>query len=234
MMNNHPKQIVSTRWLAAAVLGLSAVSAQAMEDESIYSYTKVEVGIGKISGEAGSSQSLNVDGWVGGDFNRLWYQFDVERAGGRTEAAELQLLYGRYIAPFWDAQVGLRHDERPGQRDYLSVGVRGLAPYAFDVDLKLFVRNDGKVFARTRLENDFLLTNRFIARPYFNVEWSASDLDETVRRGPYQFDVGLQVRYEFNRRFAPYAEVSRTLFPSAQSGGQQPSTTFRGGLRVIF
>ena len=104
MTNNYPQQIASLRWLVAAALGLSALSAQAMEDESIYSYTRVEAGTGKIRGQAGSSQSFNVDGWIGGDFNRLWYQFDGERAGGRTEAAELQLLYGRYIAPFWDAQ----------------------------------------------------------------------------------------------------------------------------------
>ena len=234
MTNNYPQQIASLRWLVAAALGLSALSAQAMEDESIYSYTRVEAGTGKICGQAGSSQSFNVDGWIGGDFNRLWYQFDGERAGGRTEAAELQLLYGRYIAPFWDAQVGLRRDERPGQRTYLAVGVRGLAPYAFDVDLKLFVRDDGKVSARTRFENDFLLTNRFIARPYINVEWSASNLDATVRRGPYQTDVGLQARYEFNRQFAPYVDVSRTFYPRAQSGGQRPATTVRAGLRLIF
>ena len=100
--------------------------------------------------------------------------------------------------------------------------------------LKLFVRNDGKVSARTRFENDFLLTNRFIARPYINVEWSASNLDPTVRRGPYQTDVGLQARYEFNRRVAPYVDVSRTFYPRAQSGGQRPATTVRAGLRLIF
>ncbi|MCY1171723.1 Copper resistance protein B [compost metagenome] len=130
--------------------------------------------------------------------------------------------------------MGLRHDERPGQRDYLAVGVRGLAPYAFDVDLKLFVRNDGKVSARTRFEYDFLLTNRFIARPYINVEWSASNLNPTVRRGPYQADTGLQARYEFNRRVAPYVDVSRTFYPRAQSGGQRTATTVRAGLRMIF
>ncbi|AFU44946.1 copper resistance B family protein [Acidovorax sp. KKS102] len=234
MTNNYLKQLASLRWLAAAALGLSALSAQAMEDESIYSYTKIEAGTGKIRGQAGSSQSLSVDGWIGGDFNRLWYQFDGERAGGRIEAAELQLLYGRYIAPFWDAQVGLRHDARPGKRNYLTLGVRGLAPYAFDVDLKLFVRDDGKVSARTRFENDFLLTNRFVARPYVNVEWSASNVDATVRRGLYQADFGLQARYEFNRQFAPYVDVSRTFYPRAQSGGPRPATTVRAGLRVIF
>lgn len=224
----------SRRWLPALALSMVAASAQAMEDESIYSYTRIEADTGKLRGRPGSVQSLAVDGWVGGDVNRLWYQFDAERSGGRTSASELQVLYGRYIAPFWDAQVGLRHDERPGQRDYLALGVRGLAPYAFDVDLKLFVRDDGKLFARTRLENDFLLTNRFIVRPYANVEWSASDQDTTVRRGPYQADLGVQARYEVNRRVAPYVDLSRSFFPRAKAGGEQPATLLRVGLRVIF
>lgn len=170
------KTLPPSRWLTALALGMLAASAQAMEDESIYSYTKVEADTGKLRGRSGSVQSLGVDGWVGGDIHRLWYQFDGERSGGRTSASEVQLLYGRYIAPFWDAQIGLRHDERPDRRDYLTIGVRGLAPYAFDVDLKLYLRDDGKLFARTRVENDFLLTNRFIVRPYASVEWSASTL----------------------------------------------------------
>ncbi len=218
----------------ALLLSTVALGAQAMEDESIYSYNLVEAGAGKVRGQAGSVQSLAIDGWVGGDFNRLWYSLDAERRGGRTEAAELQLLYGRYIAPFWDAQVGLRRDERPAGRDYLTLGVRGLAPYAFDVDLKLFVRDDGKVFARTRFENEFLLTNRFIVTPSLGVEWSASDIDATVRRGAYQADLGVQARYEFNRRIAPYLGLSRTFYPRAQSGGEVAATQWRAGMRVLF
>jgi len=222
------------RRAAGALLAAVALGAQAMEDESIYSYTLVEAGAGKVRGQSGSAQSLAVDGWVGGDFNRLWYQLDTERRGGRTEAAELQLLYGRYIAPFWDAQIGLRRDERPDGRNYLALGVRGLAPYAFDVDLKLFVRDDGKVFARTRFENEFLLTNRFIVTPSVGLEWSASDIDATVRRGAYQADLGVQARYEFNRRVAPYVSLSRTFYPRAQSGGETAATQWRAGLRLLF
>lgn len=219
---------------AALLLATAALGAQAMEDESIYSYTLVEAGAGKVRGQSGSAQSLAIDGWVGGDFNRLWYQLDAERRGGRTEAAELQLLYGRYIAPFWDAQIGLRRDERPDGRDYLALGVRGLAPYAFDVDLKLFVRDDGKVFARTRFENEFLITNRFIVTPTVGLEWSASNVDATVRRGAYQADLGVQARYEFNRRVAPYLSISRTFYPHAQSGGETAATQWRAGLRLLF
>lgn len=222
------------RRAGGALLAAIALGAQAMEDESIYSYTRVEAGAGKVRGQSGSAQSLAIDGWVGGDFNRLWYQLDAERRGGRTEAAELQFVYGRYIAPFWDAQIGLRRDERPDGRDYLALGVRGLAPYAFDVDLKLFVRDDGKVFARTRFENDFLLTNRFVVTPSVGLEWSASDIDATVRRGVYQADLGVQARYEFNRRVAPYLSLSRTFYPRAQPGGETAATQWRAGLRVLF
>jgi len=216
------------------LLAAAAFAAQAMEDESIHTYTLIEAGAGKVRGQSGSVQSLAVDGWVGGDFNRLWYQMDAGRRGGRTEAVELQLLYGRYIVPFWDAQIGLRRDERPDGRSYLTLGVRGLAPYAFDVDLKLFVRDDGKVFARTRFENDFLLTNRFIVTPSLGLEWSASDVDATVRRGPYQADLGVQARYEFNRRVAPYLSLTRTFHPRAEPGGETAATQWRAGLRVLF
>jgi copper resistance protein B len=218
----------------ALLLATATLGAQAMEDESIYSYTLIEADAGKVRGKRGSAQSLAIDGWVGGDFNRLWYQLDSERRGGRTEAAELQLLYGRYIAPFWDAQIGVRRDERPDGRDYLALGVRGLAPYAFDVDLKLFVRDDGKVFARTRFENEFLITNRFIVTPSVGLEWSASDIDATVRRGAYQADLGVQARYEFNRRVAPYLGLSRTFYARAQSGGETAATQWRAGLRLLF
>ena len=227
-------KLPSRRWLTALALGMLTASARAMEDESIYSYSKWEADTGKLRGQSGSVQTINVDGWAGTDINRLWYLFDGKRINGRTSDSELQLMYGRYIAPFWDAQIGLRHDERPKGRDFLALGFRGLAPYSFDADLKLFLRDDGKLFARTRLENDFLLTNRFIVRPYANVEWSASNQDATVRRGPYQTDLGVQARYEINRRIAPYADLSRSFFARAKAGGQRPATLLRAGLRVIF
>lgn len=222
------------RRAGCALVATVALGAQAMEDESLYSSTRVEAGAGKVRGQSGSAQSLAIDGWVGGDFNRLWYSLDAERRGGRTEAAEVQLLYGRYVAPFWDAQIGLRRDERPDGRNYLAVGVRGLAPYAFDVDLKLFVRDDGKIFARTRFENEFLITNRFIVRPSVGLEWAASDIDATVRRGAYQADLGVQARYEFNRRIAPYLSFTRTFYPRAQPGGQSSASQWSAGLRLLF
>jgi len=227
--NKALRRVAAGVWLCAA-----AASAVAMEDESIYSATRIMADTGKVRGQPGSVQSIEVDGWVGGDVNRLWYRYDGERSAGRTSTSELQLLYGRYIAPFWDAQVGLRRDERPEGKSYLALGVRGLSPYAFDVDLKFYVREDGKLFARTLAETDFLLTNRFIVTPSVGVDWAASNIDSTIRRGAYQADVGLRARYEFNRRFAPYLSLSRTFYPRAGDGGETASTQLRAGVRLLF
>lgn len=222
--------------LAACLGGLMAVTpSMAAEDESIYSYTLIEADTGKARNQSGSIQTLGAEGWIGGDFNRFAWRFDGERSQGRTDAVEAQALYSRYIAPFWDLQAGIRHDAKPTSENYAVIGLRGLAPYAFDVDLQAFIRSDGKLLARTRFENDFLITNRFILRPFINGEWSASNLSAEIRSGLYRADFGVQARYEFSRKVAPYIELSRTFYSRAQSGsGTQATTELRAGMRLIF
>lgn len=222
--------------IVACLAGLGATAPSlAAEDDSIYSYTLIEADTGKIRNQPGSLQTLGAEGWIGGDFNRFWWRFNGDRRQGRTEAVEMQALYSRYIAPFWDLQGGIRHDAKPVSENYAVIGLRGLAPYSFDVDLQAFIRSDGKMLARTRFENDFLITNRFIVRPFVNGEWSASNLSAEVRSGLYRADLGVQVRYEFTRKVAPYVELSRTFYPRAQGGsGLGATTELRAGMRLIF
>lgn len=222
------------RAVGALLILTASVEASAMEDESIFSYTRLEASGGKVRGQSTSEQSLVVDGWVGSDFHRLWYLLEAEGRAGRTQANEMQFLYGRYVVQFWDAQIGLRRDQQPNRHDYLTLGVRGLAPYVFDVDLKAFVRDDGKLSARTRVENAFLMTNRFIVTPSVGVQWSASNVDMTARRGVYQVDLGLLARYEITRRIAPYVSLSRALSPRAQFGEPAALTRLSAGMRVLF
>lgn len=80
-------------------------------------------------------------GWIGGDYNRLWIKTegDLNLSRGHGVQGDLQLLYGRLIAPFWDFQAGVRFNEimgprRPSKtRTYAVVGFQGLAPGNFDV-----------------------------------------------------------------------------------------------------
>ncbi|MFM6988586.1 MAG: copper resistance protein B, partial [Arenimonas sp.] len=73
--------------------------------------------------EAGDGRALRwgARAWVGSDLNRLWLRSGGERVGGVTEAADVELLFGRGISPWWDVVAGVRHDFRPGDgRDYLA------------------------------------------------------------------------------------------------------------------
>lgn len=220
--------------LTGALL-LSLPSVGWAEGDPVYSYTRIELDTGKAGKQPGSQQTLKSEGWIGGDFNRFWWRAEAERSRGRTETSEVQALYSRYVAPFWDLQGGIRHDLRPSSENYAVIGLRGLAPYSFDVDLQAFVRSDGKLLARARFENDFLITNRLIARPFVYGQWSASNLGAKVRSGLYRAEAGIQVRYEITRKVAPYIEVSRSFYPGAAAGsGLRPTNEVRVGMRLIF
>lgn len=74
----------------------------------------------------GSALSWDASGWIGGDINRLWLRSEGERTNGVTEDAELQVLYGRSISPWWDVVAGVRQDfkpesPRPGRRSVFRV-----------------------------------------------------------------------------------------------------------------
>ena len=52
----------------------------------------------------------SAQGWMGKDLRKLWLKTEGERAGGDTDEAELQILYSKAIARYWDLQFGVRHD----------------------------------------------------------------------------------------------------------------------------
>jgi copper resistance protein B len=213
---------------AALLAGLS-VAAHAMDHEQTYSYTRAEATLGNAN-----QQSLLLDGWVGGDKDRLWWQGDAAWQSGNVSGSGLGAWYGHYFAPFWDAQIGVRSEGSPNSANYFSIGVRGLAPYQYDTDLKLDVRSDGKWFVRSRFEQELLMSNQFILLPWLAADVSGEDIDATVRAGLYRTDIGLQARYEFTRKFAPFLEVSRTMYLHALVNGEQNATLYMAGLRFIF
>ena len=54
----------------------------------------------------------DLQGWYGGDYDKLWLKSEGEGAFGESpEQAEVQALYSRSIDPWFNLQVGVRHDE---------------------------------------------------------------------------------------------------------------------------
>lgn len=192
-------------------------------------------------GEHGPIASWDFDGWYGTDENKLWLKSEGENSDGTLEQAEFWALYSRNVATFWDVQGGIRHDTQPVSTSYAVLGINGLAPYHYETEAHLFLSDEGDVSARLRGEKDLLLTQRLILQPYAEVNLSAQDVDEQeIGAGFTDGEIGLQTRYEFTRKFAPYVDVryerkfGETSSIAKNNGEDNDNVIGSIGLRLMF
>lgn len=152
------------------------------------------------------AQAWDIQAWYGGDLDKLWIKSEGERNAGSTENAELQVLYSRAISPFFDAQIGTRHDFQPTPtRDWLALGIQGLAPYFFETETTLYIGSEGRSALRLKAEYDVLLTQKWILAPDVEINLYGEDDPQTgVGSGLSDLEFGLRLRYEIVREFAPY------------------------------
>jgi copper resistance protein B len=184
-------------------------------------------------------------GWYGGDKRRLWIksegeQYTSSRTGGE---ADVQALYGKLIAPFFDLQAGVRYEKHfetnNPQRVFAVVGLQGLAPGRFDIEPAFSVSNKGKTSVRFSGTYDTLLTQRLILQPRFETEIAFQrDSEFGVVRGVNDVEIGLRLRYEIRRELAPYFGVTfRQSFDATaqrvqREGGVPNALEFVIGLRM--
>jgi len=169
---------------------------------------------------------LDAQGWYGGDRDKFWWKAEGTHQTQGTSAGEgeLQALYSRLVAPFWDFQAGLRYDRTwgPGPdhgRAFAVIGFTGLAPYWFEVEPALFVSEDGDVSARLSATYDALLTQRLVLQPRLDVNVALQDVPKFgVGSGFNNVELGLRLRYEIRREFAPYVGVTWLRQLGATSG----------------
>lgn len=185
----------------------------------------------------------DAQGRYGGDYHKLGFETEgIRLRSGPTEEAELQLLYSRLLGYFWDLQAGVRYDFRPDpSRAFAVVGVQGLAPGFFELDLKGFVSDEGDLSARLEAEYDLRITQRLILQPKLEVNLSGEDVEERgIGRGISSIEPGLRLRYEITRKVAPYVGVNweRALGQTAdfarEEGEQAENLAFVVGLRLWF
>jgi copper resistance protein B len=174
----------------------------------------------------------DAQGWFGGDYHRLWLKTEGEWLYDTSGVghSELQLLYSRAVAPFWDLQAGLRHDEGMlATRTYAVFGVQGLAPYWFEVDMAAFVSEEAGLQLRLEAEYDLRLTQKLLLQPrlQFNHAFD-DDVAAGIEQGVADSNVALRLRYEISREFAPYVGIERDF-----GGHRQPDETrLVAGLRL--
>jgi len=178
----------------------------------------------------------DVEAWFGGDFNRLWVETEGEHSfrDGSGTLERFDLYYSRLIAPFWDVRAGMGthriYGDASSDRVYFAAGVQGLAPYWFETDLNLRVDTEGNVTADGEVELDLLFTQRLILQPRAEFLFSFSDAEKVgIYSGLNSVELGLRLRYEIRREFAPYAGVSWTRFfgrsaEAVREGGEKAGT----------
>jgi copper resistance protein B len=192
----------------------------------------------QLEGHAGHGHegiSWDTKGWIGRDLDRFLVRSEGLREGGDFRHADVQLMYGRGIARWWDLVVGVRQDLRPTPgRTWAAFGVQGLAPYWFDVEATAYIGQGGRTLVRFEAEYDLLMTNRLKIQPLVEVDlYSQGDAEHGIGSGLSRGEFGLRVRYEIKREFAPYVGVSwdRKYFGTAAAARAAGDST--GGVRFV-
>ncbi len=199
-------------------------------------------------GESASDYRWDIEGWYGGDYNRLWFKSEGQRdtAFKADYDVDFQLLYGRFIRKYYDFQVGGRVETqsfrgRNVTRGQTVIGIEGLVPYNYELEAALFVDQNGKVSGRLSLTKDFLLTQRLILQGRFETNAAVQRVERfTTGSGLNNMEFGVRLRYEIRREFAPYVGVSldRSFGETAtlvrQDGGDPSQVRFVVGVRMWF
>lgn len=198
---------------AAFGAGRMAAAREALRAEHgggrTYRFVIDQLEIGQRDGRDGYAWE-DVQFWYGGDLNKLWIKSQGEGTFGEgVESVEVQALFSRAIAPFFDVQAGVRYDFRPRpDRAHLVLGIQGLAPYWFEVDAAAFLSENGDITARAEVEYDQRITQRLILQPRAELDFSLQDVPELdIGAGLSTAELGLRLRYEIVPEFAPYVGV---------------------------
>jgi copper resistance protein B len=153
--------------------------------------------------------AIDAQAYYGGDVNKLWLKVDGERTGSRLRDTRTEALWAHATSAFWDTQLGLRHDVGDGPaRSWAAFGVQGVAPYWVDVEATVYVGQSGRTAARVEAEYDLMLTQKLIFTPDLELNaYGKSDPARHIGSGLSNIELGLRLRYEITRQFAPYIGI---------------------------
>ena len=153
--------------------------------------------------------AYDLQSWCGKDYNKLVFKAEGETDEGKLHGARTELLWGHAITPHWDTQLGARYDSGlSADQKWLVAGVRGLAPYWFEVDATAYIGEQGRTALRLSTEYELLLTQKLIMQPRLEANfYGKQDAVSELGSGLSDLTTGLRLRYEIRREFAPYVGV---------------------------
>ena len=230
-MSTHATARGGRRLVSLCMLGVTALSTPAFAQYAATSLAPAAVVTGNMPGmdmaddrrfgkvllnqieatraDGSNGQAWDAYAWYGSDFNRLALRTEGDRAAGSSAAGDVEALWSRAAGAFWDTEFGLRSDFGNGSvRNWAAFGVQGIAPYWFDFEATGYVGSGGRAAARFKTEYDLLITQRLVLQPEFETNlYSRSDPARRLGGGIADTRVGVRLRYEIRREFAPYVGV---------------------------
>lgn len=241
-----PRALEGPLHAADAIWGEEAMAAARAENARMHG--SMQTGVVMVErlearlGEGHDGWLWDAQAWYGGDIDKVWFKTEGEgELSGPVEDAEVQLLWSHAIGPFWGLQAGARLDLEPETRSHLALGVQGLAPYMFHVDVAAFLSDRGDLTARVEAEYDQKLTQRLILQPRIEFELAAQDIPErAIGAGLAKLEPELRLRYEIRREFAPYigveyeAKLGQTADLARAAGEDPDALKLLIGVRAWF
>lgn len=148
-------------------------------------------------------------GYAGYDINKVYIYSEGEKPKNGSSESENQLVYSRAISPFWDIQAGIGYDKNSiDHQTWGTIGVQGLAPYLFETRTTLLFGGNGNIGLRAEADYDALLTQKLIASPSIAISaYSKDNVNMDLGKGLSNITLGLNLRYEIAREFAPYIGI---------------------------
>ena len=156
-----------------------------------------------------NSYFWNLDFWAGGDVHKFWVKSKGARASGETEGAFFEMLYNRTITPHWDFQAGWRREQMPKpERNWLTLGFEGEAPYALEVDAALLLGENSRSGLRAEIARELTLAPKLTLEP--EVEffiYGRNDPEIGLGSGFSKLELSMRMQYELHRQLEPYVGV---------------------------
>ena len=192
--------------------------------------------------ESSSALNWNATAWVGGDIDRLWLRTEGEREQGKTHKAELQALWGHAVSPWWELVAGARQDFKPASgQTWAAFGIQGTPLYGLELQATAYAGERQQTALRLEAAYAMLLTNRWILEPTLEANlYGRNDAGREQGAGLADSEVGLRLRYEITRGFAPYVGPSFNRLHGSRAnqaredGEDLGQTRLVAGIRLRF
>jgi copper resistance protein B len=219
-----------------------AVTMPPVMDSGFYAHALLDQNEGRIGGGQ-NAYRWEGQAWAGTDYNKIWLKSEGFALGkGGVEDGQNELLYDRAVTTYLDLQAGVRTDWDSGTgRTWAALGVQGQAPLFFDYEATGYLSDGGHAALRLAVSYDLLITQRLILQPQIEMNfYSKADPSRMVGAGLADIDTGLRLRYEIDRKFAPYVGIAyagkfgQTAQMARQAGDSAGALQFVFGIRSWF